>query len=391
LNACACATLVASLVSALPLPPASARMLLLSAVSGAPLQFGDELRRTAKAIAAPGKGILAADESTGTIGSRFKEINVPNTHENRFAYRHLLFNTPNLAQHISGVILFEETLFDKDPKTQQLLVKPLQDAGIVLGIKVDQGTKHLPGTDNETYTQGLTDLDVRCKKYYAAGCRFAKWRAVLRISENTPSPLSIQETAQTLAKYAAICQANGLVPIVEPEILMDGAHSLAICQYWTEQTISACYRALNEQHVLLEGTLLKPNMVLAGKQAPQQATIEQAARATVESLQRTVPPAVPGVTFLSGGQSEEEATVLLNALNAHSLGSRPWALTFSYGRALQKTVLKTWLGKAENVKQAQQALTVRARANGQAALGQYKGDANSASASQSSYVKDYKY
>jgi fructose-bisphosphate aldolase class I len=237
----------------------------------------------------------------------------------------------------------------------------------------------------------LTDLDVRCKKYYAAGCRFAKWRAVLRISENTPSPLSIQETAQTLAKYAAICQANGLVPIVEPEILMDGAHSLAICQYWTEQTVSACYRALSEQHVLLEGTLLKPNMVLPGKQGGAHASLEQAARATVESLQRTVPPAVPGVTFLSGGQSEEEATVLLNALNAQPLGSRPWALTFSYGRALQKTVLKVWAGKKENVKAAQEALTVRARANGQAAKGLYKGDANSASAAQSAYVKDYKY
>jgi len=354
-------------------------------------KFEAELRKNAKLIAAPGKGILAADESTGTIGSRFDEIKLQNTHENRIEYRRLLFTTPNLQQHISGVILFEETLFDKDPATGKLLVQPLIDAGIVLGIKVDQGTKHLPGTDNETYTQGLTDLDVRCKKYYAAGCRFAKWRAVLRISENTPSPLSIQETAQTLAKYAAICQANGLVPIVEPEILMDGSHNLAIGQYWTEQTVSACYRALSEQHVILEGTLLKPNMVLPGKQSAQKATIEQAARATVEALQRTVPPAVPGVTFLSGGQSEEEATQHLNALNALSLGQRPWALTFSYGRALQKTVIKTWSGKKENVKAAQQALTVRARANGQAALGQYKGDANSATASQSTYVKDYKY
>ena len=186
-----------------------------AAAAVSPCQFADELIRTAKAIAAPGKGILAADESTGTIGSRFSEIKLANTHENRVEYRRLLFTTPGLEQHVSGVILFEETLFDKDPATGQALVKPLQDKNILLGIKVDQGTKHLPGTDNETYTQGLTDLDVRCKKYYAAGCRFAKWRAVLRISENTPSPLAIHETADTLAKYAAICQANGLVPIVE--------------------------------------------------------------------------------------------------------------------------------------------------------------------------------
>jgi fructose-bisphosphate aldolase class I len=354
-------------------------------------KFGEELKRTARAICAQGKGILAADESTGTIGSRFDEIKLANNHENRMEYRKLLFTTPNLNQWISGVILFEETLFDKDAATGQLLVKPLVDSGIILGIKVDQGTKHLPGTDNETYTQGLTDLDVRCKKYYAAGCRFAKWRAVLRISENTPSPLSIQETAQTLAKYAAICQANGLVPIVEPEILMDGAHTVEIGQYWTEQTVSACYRALIEQHVLLEGTLLKPNMVLPGKQCPKQVPIEVSAKATVEALQRTMPPAVPGVTFLSGGQSEEEATLMLNALNSLKLGSRPWALTFSYGRALQKTVIKTWAGKKENVQKAQQALQVRARANSQAAQGTYKGDANSASASQSTYVKDYKY
>lgn len=238
---------------------------------------------------------------------------------------------------------------------------------------------------------GLTDLDVRCKKYYAAGCRFAKWRAVLRISENTPSPLSIKETANTLASYAAICQANGLVPVVEPEILMDGSHTIEICQFWTEQVVSACYRALSEAQVILEGTLLKPNMVLAGKQSGQKVSAEKAAAATVQALQRSTPPAVPGVTFLSGGQSEEEATVILNAMNSQSLGARPWKLTFSYGRALQKTVLRVWGGKKENYEKAQQALLVRARANGLAALGKYTGDANSATASASSYVKDYKY
>lgn len=225
----------------------------------------------------------------------------------------------------------------------------------------------------------------------AAGCRFAKWRAVLRIAENCPSPLSIKETANTLASYAAICQANGLVPVVEPEILMDGAHTIEICQYWTQQVVSACYRSLAEAHVILEGTLLKPNMVLPGKQSNQKVTAERCAAVTVQALQRSTPPAVPGITFLSGGQSEEEATVNLNAMNALSLGARPWTLSFSYGRALQKTVLKTWLGKKENVEKAQEALIVRARANGLATLGKYAGDAASATATQSSYVKDYKY
>lgn len=193
-------------------------------------QFESELIANARLVATPGKGILAADESTGTIGSRFQDIKVENSHESRIDYRRLLFTTAGLEQFISGVILFEETLFDKDPQTGKLLVQPLVDKKILLGIKVDQGTKQLPGTDNETYTQGLTDLDVRCKKYYAAGCRFAKWRAVLRIDQHCPSPLSIKETANTLASYAAICQANGLVPVVEPEILMDGAHTIEICQ-----------------------------------------------------------------------------------------------------------------------------------------------------------------
>jgi fructose-bisphosphate aldolase class I len=214
---------------------------------------------------------------------------------------------------------------------------------------------------------------------------------VLRIGENAPSPLSIKETANSLASYAALCQANGLVPVVEPEILMDGSHTLEICQYWTEKVVAACYKALSDAHVILEGTLLKPNMVLPGKQSGQKVSADQCAAATVQALQRTVPPAVPGVTFLSGGQSEEEATVMLNSMNRQNLGARPWKLSFSYGRALQKTVLKTWGGKAANGEAAQKALMVRAKANGLAAMGKYTGDANSASASQSSYVKDYKY
>ena len=202
----------------------------------------------------------------------------------------------------------------------------------------------MAGTDNETYTQGLTDLDVRCQKYYKLGARFSKWRAVLKISKNTPSPLAIQETPHSLARYASICQANGLVPIVEPEILMDGDHDLATCQYWTEKVLAACYKALNDQNVLLEGTLLKPNMVCPGEDYRPKASSADIARATVRALQRTVPPAVPGVTFLSGGQTEEEATVNLNAMNALPLGPRPWKLTFSYGRALQQSCLKAWQG-----------------------------------------------
>jgi len=268
-----------------------------------------------------------------------------------------------------------------------------QKRGILLGIKVDLGTKHLPGTDDETYTQGLTDLDKRCADYYKAGARFSKWRAVLRISGNTPSPLAIEENAQTLAKYAAICQANGLVPIVEPEILMDGSHPLEVCQYWSEKVLAACYKALNDNHVLLEGTLLKPNMVVPGEQSAQKKTItvDAVAKATVTALQRTVPPAVPGVTFLSGGQTEEEATVNLNALNALALGPRPWALTFSYGRALQQSVLSVWQGKAENVEAAQAMLLLRAKANSAAALGKYKGEASTATAQKSLYVQNYKY
>jgi fructose-bisphosphate aldolase class I len=226
------------------------------------------------------------------------------------------------------------------------------------------------------------------KKYYAAGARFAKWRAVVRISKNTPSPHSIQETAWSLASYASICQQNGLAPIVEPEILMDGPHSLEVCQYWTEKVVSACYKALSDQNVILEGTLLKPNMVINGQDSDQKVTTEQIAKATVQALQRSVPPAVPGIMFLSGGQSEEEASERLNALNALELGPRPWRLSFSYGRALQASCLKAWQGKPENVKAAQEAFLVRAKANSEAQLGKYKG---SGAAGESLYQKNYKY
>lgn len=331
---------------------------------------------------------------TGTIAKRFEAINVENTHENRIAYRKLLFTAPGVEQALSGCILYEETLFDIDPETNEPLVNHLKNKNIILGIKVDQGTKPIPFCDNETYTQGLTDLDVRCKKYYAAGARFAKWRAVLRISRGTPSQASITENAESLAKYAAICQMNGLVPIVEPEVLLDGDHTIEICKYWTERIIAECYYQLSKYHVILEGTLLKPNMVCPGQDCPKRNTPEEVAAATLQALQRTVPAAVPAVCFLSGGQSEFEATQHLNALNKlaqDTKSPKPWSLTFSYGRALQKTCLEVWKGKKENTEAAQKAVLIRALANGSANLGQWTAESESDESKVSLYVKDYKY
>ncbi|KAI9217061.1 fructose-bisphosphate aldolase [Blastocladiella britannica] len=349
-----------------------------------------ELSDNAKAIVAAGKGILAADESTGTIGKRFDAINVENVEENRRAYRDLLFSAPGeLEKYIGGVILFDETLRQKAADGTPF-AEVLRKRGILVGIKVDKGTVPLAGTNDESTTQGLDGLAERCKEYYKLGARFAKWRSVLRIGANEPSPLSIDENANVLARYATICQANGLVPIVEPEILMDGAHNLERAVFVTEKVLAAVYKKLSDHHVYLEGTLLKPNMVCPGVDCPTKYTPEEIGLATATVLRRTVPPAVPGVTFLSGGQSEEEATLHLNAMNKVDL-IRPWALTFSYGRALQATVLKTWSGKKENVKAAQDALMIRAKANSEASLGKYQGGAGSGAASESLYVKSYKY
>lgn len=348
----------------------------------------DELIKTANYLATPGKGILAADESTATIGKRFAGINVENVETNRQAYRELLFTAPNTHQFFCGVILFEETLYQKTLGGKPF-VKLLEEGGVVSGIKVDKGTVELAGTNGETTTQGHDGLAGRCQQYYQAGARFAKWRAVLKIGLTEPSELSIQQNAQGLARYAIICQENGLVPIVEPEILVDGSHDIRKCAEVTERVLAACYKALNEQHVLLEGTLLKPNMVTPGADAPK-VTPEVIAKYTVRALQRTVPPAVPGIVFLSGGQSEEEATVNLNAMNALDT-IKPWTLSFSYGRALQQSVLKTWGGEKKNVPSAQKILFVRGKANSEATLGKYKGDAASSGTSESLYVKDYKY
>ncbi|XP_014504861.1 fructose-bisphosphate aldolase, cytoplasmic isozyme [Vigna radiata var. radiata] len=352
-------------------------------------KYHDELIANAAYIGTPGKGILAADESTGTIGKRLASINVENVESNRRALRELLFTAPGALQYLSGVILFEETLYQSTASGKPF-VQLLTEAGVLPGIKVDKGTVELAGTDGETTTQGLDGLGQRCAKYYEAGARFAKWRAVLKIGPNEPSELSIHENAYGLARYAVICQENGLVPIVEPEILVDGPHDIHKCAAVTERVLAACYKALNDHHVLLEGTLLKPNMVTPGSKSAKVAP-EVVAEHTVRALQRTVPAAVPAVVFLSGGQSEEEATLNLNAINQIK-GKKPWTLSFSFGRALQQSTLKAWGGKEENVKKAQEALLIRAKANSEATLGTYKGDSKLAEgAAESLHVDNYKY
>ncbi|KAJ7556033.1 hypothetical protein O6H91_05G066000 [Diphasiastrum complanatum] len=353
------------------------------------LQHTYELIKTAKYIATPGKGILAADESTGTIGKRLASIHVENVESNRQALRELLFTTPGALQYLSGVILFEETLYQKTAGGKPF-VEVLNEGGVIPGIKVDKGTVDLAGTNGETTTQGLDGLAGRCQEYYKAGARFAKWRAVLKIGPNEPSELSIQQNAHGLARYAIICQENGLVPIVEPEILVDGPHDIRKNAAVTEQVLAAVYKALNDHHVLLEGSLLKPNMVTPGSEAPKVFPGE-IGKYTVEALQRTVPVAVPGIVFLSGGQSEEEATVNLDAMNKLDT-VKPWTLSFSFGRALQQSTLKTWAGKKENVPAAQAVFLARCKANSEATLGKYGGDAAKvAGASESLHVKGYQY
>jgi len=359
-------------------------------MSAAPEKFRAELAKTANAIGAPGKGILAADESTGTIAKRFDKIKVENIEENRRAYRELLFTADeNLGNYLSGVIFYEETLYQKTA-SGKLFTELLREKGIISGIKVDKGLVNIPGTDEESATIGLDGLDKRCQDYYKAGARFAKWRAALKISATLPSDLAIQETAHTLARYAAICQTNGLVPIVEPECLMDGDHSIERCAAVTEKVLACVYKALNDHHVWLEGTLLKPNMVTPGHSHPSYKTVspEQVARATVTVLQRTVPASVPAVVFLSGGMSEEEATLNLNAINRLNT-KRPWSLTFSYGRALQASCLNAWQGKKENLAEAQKAFLARAKANSEAQLGKYASSGNTQSVDL--YEEGYKY
>jgi fructose-bisphosphate aldolase class I len=328
-----------------------------------------EMEQTVAALLAPHKGILAADESTGTIEKRFKTLGVASSEENRRDYRELLLSTRGLAEFISGVILFDETIRQKSAAGQplpQLLIAQ----GIVPGIKVDRGTVALPAFPGEKVTQGLDGLAERLIEYKPMGARFAKWRAVISIGAGMPTPQSIAVNAHALARYAAICQSQGIVPIVEPEVLMDGDHTIATSARVTEEVLHAVFHALHEQGVTLETMLLKPNMVVPGSQCPEQATPEQVAEATLTCLRRTVPAAMPGIVFLSGGQSDAAATANLNAINAAGRKD-PWALSFSYGRALQAPALKAWSGKPANKTIAQNALYLRARLNCAARQGTY--------------------
>ena len=333
--------------------------------------FERDLEETVAALIAPGKGILAADESVGTIEKRFKSVNVVSTQESRRDYRELLFSTPGLSDFISGVILFDETL-----KQKNTVGVPLPDLlktqGMIPGIKVDIGTVSLPGFPGEKITEGLDGLAKRLNDYKQLGARFAKWRAVLTIDEGLPSSQGIAANAYVLARYAAICQAVGLVPIVEPEILMDGDHTLETCGSITEHVLHTVFHALHAQRVMLELMILKPNMVVPGSLCKVQASPQQIAHATLTCFRRTVPAAVPGINFLSGGQTDAAATANLNAMNAEV--THPWNVSFSYGRALQSTAIQAWAGEVANKEVAQQALYRRARLNSAAVLGSYSAE-----------------
>ncbi len=332
----------------------------------------DELNKIALGMVTPGKGILAADESSGTIKKRFDSIGVESTEDTRRDYREMLFRTETaMREHISGVILFDETI-RQNAKDGTPLVKLIQDAGAIPGIKVDMGAKPLAGAPGETVTEGLDGLRERLAEYHALGARFAKWRAVIDIDgAEIPSGYCIAANAHALARYAALCQEANIVPIVEPEVLMDGDHDIDRCYDVTEFTLKSLFDELYAQDVALEGTILKPNMVIAGKKCPVQASVGEVAEKTVKCFRAAVPAALPGIVFLSGGQSDQEATAHLNAMNAEYKDQMPWALSFSYGRALQAAPLKAWGGKAENIPAAQGAFAHRARMNGLAQLGEW--------------------
>jgi fructose-bisphosphate aldolase class I len=328
----------------------------------------NELHATARALVAEGKGILAADESTGTIKKRFDSIGLESTEENRRAYRDLLFTTPGVEEYISGVILYDETIrqsaHDGTP-----FPKLLESRGIIPGIKVDEGAKPLAHSDGETITEGLDGLRERLAEYHSLGARFAKWRATYTITDELPSQYCIWTNAHALARYAALCQEAGIVPIVEPEVLQDGTHTIERSEHVTSRVLDALYTELFDQRIDLEGTLLKPNMVLSGYEASSRAGVDEVADWTLKAFYKHVPAAVPGIVFLSGGQSDEDATAHLNGMNAR--GPHPWPLSFSYGRALQSPALKAWGGKPENVEAGQHAFYHRAKLNGAAATGLY--------------------
>jgi len=328
-----------------------------------------ELAATAHAIVAKHRGILAADESTGTIAKRFASIKLESTEENRRSYREMLFTTPGVSEFVSGVILYDETVRQKT-KDGQGFPGYLSQHGMIPGIKVDTGAKPLAGFPGETITEGLDGLRERFAEYHKLGARFAKWRAVIDIGAGIPTSYAIEANAQALARYAALCQEAGIVPIVEPEVLMDGDHPLERCEEVTNSVLQTVFSHLFAARIFLEGMVLKPNMVVAGKKCAQKASAEQVAEATVRTLKRHVPSAVPGIAFLSGGQSPTEATVHLNLMN--TAGPLPWALTFSYGRALQDHALRAWGGNPAAFAMGQKALFNRAKLNGLAAGGLYK-------------------
>jgi fructose-bisphosphate aldolase class I len=331
-----------------------------------------DLNKVALAMVSPGKGILAADESSGTIKKRFDAINVVSTEETRRDYREMMFSTREaMSQYISGVILYDETIW-QDARDGTPLIKLIEQSGAIPGIKVDEGTQALPNCPGELITVGLDKLAERLKKYYERGARFAKWRAVIDIGQQVPTMTAIHVNAHALARYAALCQAAQIVPIVEPEVLMDGDHDVDRCYDVTQRVLNKTFQELRIQRVELEGMILKPNMAIAGKKCAKQSSVEEVAEKTIRLLKACVPAAVPGIAFLSGGQSDQDATAHLDAMNR--IGGLPWRLTFSYGRALQAAPQKAWSGKPENVAAGQRAFAHRARMNALASKGEWKAD-----------------
>ena len=334
----------------------------------------DNMNDVAEAMTASGKGILAADESTGTIGKRLDQINTESTEQTRNAYRDLLFTADGLDQYISGVIMYDETFHQSSLSGSVVYPEYLASKGIIPGIKVDAGAHNLSGSEDEKITLGLDGLDERLSNYRKLGARFAKWRAVINITELNPSDYCIKANAHALARYAALCQSNDVVPIVEPEILMDGDHDIEDSFVVTEEVLHTVFDELYTQGVQYEEMVLKPNMVLSGYGANDRAGVDEVASATVQCFLRSVPAAVPGIAFLSGGQSDEDATAHLNAMNQILGDNKPWHLSFSYGRALQQPALKAWQGSGENISNAQEALMKRAKLNSLATQGKYSTD-----------------
>ncbi|WP_088893743.1 class I fructose-bisphosphate aldolase [Leptolyngbya ohadii] len=342
--------------------------------------FENELRATAQAMVAPGKGILAADESFGTANKRFQKLGIPTTEEMRRAYREMLFTTPGIGDFFSGVILFDETIRQSTADGVPF-VQLLSDQGIIPGIKLDAGAKPLAKSPNELITEGLDGLRDRVKEYYEMGARFAKWRAVITIGDGIPTRRCIEANAHALARYAGICQEGGLVPIVEPEVLMDGDHSLERSYAVHEEVLKTVFYELHRSGIVLDQMVLKPSMVISGQSRQNQASVDEVAHATVKCLLDCVPASVPGCAFLSGGQTDQQATEHLNMMNVLYGGKLPWKLTFSYGRALQQAAMQAWMGKPENVPTAQKALSLRAKCNSAASLGRYSPEMEKVAAS----------